>query len=553
MTTRRAVLVFAIMLCSAGVVIGQTEWAIHPDSPVIEPGPPGSWDDDKIRSGALHFDGSVYHLWYDGRDQAGVHADTGHATSSDGVEWTKDPTNPVLTRGAPGEWDDFWVYGTGVVHDGAQYHMWYNGFGSQTDIWQVGYATSPDGTVWTKHPDNPVLTPGPAGSWDSLLIGLGTVILDDGSYRMWYDGGDETARQVGYAESTDGVTWTKYPDPIVEVGTYPGAWDRGWVSWPYVVFDGTTYHMWYTGGHITSTYTHWSIGYAYSGDGIEWTKHGESFVLTGSEGLTQSGPVHFDGSTFHMWYSQRFNSDGMWRIMYATSDCCTSLDRQVIPAVAYAAGAEGSFYETTLDLNNAGVADAEVRFLWMPRGASNTDPFQSEPITVAAGESLRWANVLAEVFDLEPNAVGALAIKSTSEDLLAVARVANTPQEPGAGSFGQPLETIRTLDCTGQNEKRRLLFATEHSDTRYNVGCFNASDESAQVSFELYRSDGTLLGTESLDLMPWGNDQLNRIFDPYRPVTGYVDYWSDLPQGRIYCYGSLLDNVTSDPTTIPPR
>jgi hypothetical protein len=53
--------------------------------------------------------------------------------------------------------------------------------------------------------------------------------------------------------------------------------------------------------------------------------------------------------------------------------------------------------------------------------------------------------------------------------------------------------------------------------------------------------------------MPWGNDQLNRIFGPYQPVTGYIDFWSDLPTGSVFCYGSVLDNVTSDPTTIPPQ
>ena len=52
--------------------------------------------------------------------------------------------------------------------------------------------------------------------------------------------------------------------------------------------------------------------------------------------------------------------------------------------------------------------------------------------------------------------------------------------------------------------------------------------------------------------MPWSNDQLNRIFDPYHPVTGCVDFWTDIGGTHIYCYGSVLDNVTSDPTTIPP-
>jgi hypothetical protein len=226
--------------------------------------------------------------------------------------------------------------------------------------------------------------------------------------------------------------------------------------------------------------------------------------------------------------------------------------RFVVPAAAYAAGAEGSFYETDLDLSNAGVNDAEVRFLWLPRGESNGDPMTSEPVMVGAGQSVRYSNVLAEVFDLEPDAFGALRIDATSDDLRAVARIANTPQEPDAGSFGQAMTAIRPGDCTGRNERRRLLFGTENDDMRFNVGCVNASDMATRVSFELYGSDGTMLGAESMILLPWSNNQLDRIFDVYKPVTGHVEYLADMGGGKVYCYGSLLDNVTSDPTTIPP-
>jgi hypothetical protein len=101
--------------------------------------------------------------------------------------------------------------------------------------------------------------------------------------------------------------------------------------------------------------------------------------------------------------------------------------------------------------------------------------------------------------------------------------------------------------------RRRLLFGTEHDEMRFNVGCLNASDVAAKVSFELHSSDGALLGTDSMILFPWSNNQLDRIFDDYKPVTGYVDYWSAMAGGNVHCYGSLLDNVTSDPTTISPK
>jgi hypothetical protein len=552
---RKTVMMIWLCACLAapGAVLAQTEWTLHPDSPVIELGEPGSWDDRGQALGAVYFDGSLYHMWYEGWDAAGDHDDIGHATSPDGVTWTKDPANPVLERGAPGEWDDRLLFGLGVVYDGSQFHMWYAGYGNQTEIYQGGYATSPDGTVWTKHPDNPVLAPGPNGAWDDYWVYPHTVILEGGTYRMWYGGDNGVVEQIGYAESTDGVTWTKRPHPVLEVGKLPGAWDSEVVGNPYVISDGATYQMWYTGSDGSEN---GGIGYAVSSDGISWTKHAGNPVLSSSpQGFDFSTPVSFDGTTYNMWYTVHTYAGNTWRINYATSDCCAgdpAVDRQIIPATAYAAGAEGSFYETALDLNNASWTDAQYRFLWMPRGESNSDPVESELFTLDAGQSMRYANVLSEVFDLSPGAFGALAIESTSDGLHALARIANTPQEPDAGSFGQPLTAIRTVDCTGQGERRQLLFATEHAEMRFNVGCFNASDQPARVSFELYRSDGTPLGTDSLDLEPWGNDQINRIFEPYQPVTGFVEYWSDLATGSVYCYGSVLDNVTSDPTTIPP-
>ena len=54
-------------------------------------------------------------------------------------------------------------------------------------------------------------------------------------------------------------------------------------------------------------------------------------------------------------------------------------------------------------------------------------------------------------------------------------------------------------------------------------------------------------------LPPLSNKQLNRIFRHHAPVNGYVDVWTTTPGAAFTCYGSVLDNVTSDPTTILPR
>jgi len=544
-------LLVVVMMVIPGLVSAQTEWVDDPTDPVIGPPDPGAWDSaDRNPLAVINVD-STYHLFFNGGTGGSplfLGYDIGHATSSDGVIWEMDPANPVLTRGAEEEWDDETLWGLAVIHDESGFRMWYSG--GDGDVMRAGYATSPDGTTWAKHPGNPVIDVGPSGSFDDDGVNPEAVIFQGGRYRMWYMSAKKVGFpveydwRIGYAESTDGLSWTKHPTPVLEPGD-------GWESWlvygPTVLFDGMNYHLWFT-GHDRS---HIAIGYAASPDGLVWTRYAMNPVVDRPGAAGVDGPnVLFDtdNGSFEMWYRD-IDTETIHR---ASSACCSTVYSSIIPAAAYAAGAEGSFYETDVDLSNAATADVEYRFSWLPRGEDNSDPISSELFTLGAGMSVRYANVLAEVFDLEPDAFGALVIEASNLDLLAMARIANIAQDGSGGTFGQAVPAVPLDEFHGLRERRRLLFGTENAEMRFNVGCQNGSGTATRVNFELVGADGTLLGTESLILMPWSNDQLNRIFDQFHPITGCVDFWADIASTQIYCYGSVLDNVTSDPATIPP-
>ncbi len=544
MRVRWIAMCVGLALCAPGLSVAQTDWVIDPVEPVLEPGGPADWDAGNFYLRTVVKVDGIYHLFYGGHREGAAfleELDVGHATSTDGIVWQKDPANPVFTRGADGEWDDLSILHSAIIHDGSGFRMWYEGLGQTSDESSVGYATSPDGSVWTKHPGNPIIEPGTPGSFDAAGVGPESVIMRDGLYQMWYVASPTEATRVqdwtiGYAESADGLSWSRHSAPVLEPAS---AWESSWLGDPSVRFDGARYEMWYTGS------TH-ALGYAVSFDGVEWTRSFRNPVVAAS---SENPSVLFDDDAgmYVLWY--RDHDETVFR--RAVSDCCSTVYSSVIPAAAYAAGAEGSFYETTLELNNAGLLDAEYLFTWLPRGETNTEAAESERFTLAAGKDVRYQNVLADVFGLEPDSFGALLIEASSPDLLAMARIANTPLEKVAGTFGQFITAVTLDDFTGLGERRRLLFGTEHADMRFNVGCVNAAPAAAGVDLELFAADGTLLGTERLILMPWSNDQLNRIFDAYHPVTGYVDFWA-ASSGNIYCYGSLLDNVTSDPMTVPP-
>ena len=74
-----------------------------------------------------------------------------------------------------------------------------------------------------------------------------------------------------------------------------------------------------------------------------------------------------------------------------------------------------------------------------------------------------------------------------------------------------------------------------------------------RIRIELFDAAGESLATRNMTLAPWSNNQLNRIFRDFSPVNGYVDVWSETDGAMFYCYGSVLDNATSDPTTILPQ
>jgi hypothetical protein len=323
MKVKRVALMLSIVVCAAGVVSAQTIWKDYPGNPVIEPGGPGEWDCGGRLVGAVVLMGDTYHMWFWGVacENPDVNHGIGHATSDDGITWAMDLFNPVLDHGQPGEWDErFGFPSMAVIHDGTQYVMWYLGSSFVGSAGSVGRATSPDGTAWTKDvANNPVLVVGPPGAWDDYWVGPGAVVLEGDVYKMWFNGANGSFGQIGYAESPDGITWTKYAsNPVLRTGP-PGPWDA-WVFNPSVVLEGSTYHMWYSGNNRSGG--DWMLGYAFSGDGIHWWRYQDNPVIhmPGQDNLGL--PVIFDGSTWHGWFGDTWHAQ---RIFYVTSTCCAGV------------------------------------------------------------------------------------------------------------------------------------------------------------------------------------------------------------------------------------
>jgi hypothetical protein len=262
---------------------------------------------DYVGEASVIWDGVIFRMWYQGATELDLTNRIYYATSSDGVNWAFHEV--ALDRGVPGSWDSHSVGCPVVLFDGIGYKMWYIGVGEAPSVYgMVGYATSSDGITWIKYEANPVLVPGGNGGWDDYNIGDLTVMYNGTHYRMWYGGqpGRDTPLKTGAAISGDGVSWTKYPlNPVLVPGS--SEWENRHVSPGPVIMNGSHYLMWYNGQG-------WSwpgnrIGLAVSPDGFAWSKYEGNPVLdVGPSGSWDERTVSGDcvvakDSGLLMWYT----------------------------------------------------------------------------------------------------------------------------------------------------------------------------------------------------------------------------------------------------------
>jgi hypothetical protein len=254
------------------------QWIKYYSNPIFKVGPPGSWEEFAVDCFMIMFHENKYWLWYVGTP-VGAKCQIGLAWSPDGINWTRCTDNPVVRVGAAGAWDESILLCQHVLWDEAerQFKMWYVG-GNLAGKFGIGYATSPDGINWAKYAGNPVMIA--TDGWEGDLLEGHTVLKTPGGYSMWYGGLDlkSDVSYIGLATSTDGIHWTKHPNnPILSPAADTAAWDGYSADTPDVVVVDDVYQMYYRGWRKRGG-TSW-IGRATSRDGVNWEKDALNPVL----------------------------------------------------------------------------------------------------------------------------------------------------------------------------------------------------------------------------------------------------------------------------------
>ncbi|MBQ9880910.1 MAG: hypothetical protein IJM45_10815 [Clostridia bacterium] len=125
--------------------------------------------------------------------------------SEDGIDWTSPRT--TLGPDASSGWEDG-VNRNCVLRVGGVYKMWYTGQAHGNSY--IGYAESENGLDFSRVARSPVLSPEMPYEGESVMNPC--VLYENGVYRMWYSAGETFEPNVlCCAESSDGISWKRSP------------------------------------------------------------------------------------------------------------------------------------------------------------------------------------------------------------------------------------------------------------------------------------------------------------------------------------------------------
>ena len=271
-------------------------WLRAPENPILKPFPDNPLGESICMNPSVLIHNETCYLFYAADDC------NGKRTIRLATAPASDPTSLhdrgiMVENGKPGAFDAAWCVLPQIVEIGpGTWYMYYTGnqgFGEGLSAFSgMGMAVSHDLIHWEKYSDYPVVTPDDEpGIGKAAGIAGGSFLTDlepDGSMtiRLYYTvcpsmGNDvflDQQKRIHYAESPDGIHWTKRGcilerDPRQD-------YENIAVAGPVVRKEEHHYEMFYSA--IGTRWGFYSICYAESNDGFHWYRgeaYGENLQL----------------------------------------------------------------------------------------------------------------------------------------------------------------------------------------------------------------------------------------------------------------------------------
>lgn len=200
--------------------------------------------------------------------------------------------NPVFAGTDTTTWDRKIRERGYILFEDSIYRMWYTGYNNEDDERHLGYATSTDGLSWKRYSDKPV--------YDQSWVEDMCVIKTDSIYYMFAEGKDDIAHML---TSKNGITWNESGNIDIRK-TNGEPIDKGAYGTPTIWHENDIWYLFYERGDL-------GVWLATSKDMTVWTNVQDDPVLA-------LGPDAYDKYAVAM--NQVIKYDGKYYAYYHASD-----------------------------------------------------------------------------------------------------------------------------------------------------------------------------------------------------------------------------------------
>ena len=225
-------------------------------------------------------------------------------------------------------------------------------------------------------PENPVFAGTGVETWDKNLRERGFILYNEGLYKMWYTGYNDSIsdlRNLGYATSVDGIHWERHSKTTIV--------PKVWIEDMHVSKYSDRFYMLAEGkGDIAHLLT--------SSDGIEWSPQGNLTILKVNGEPIDEGPfgtptVWIENDKKYLFYER--NDLGIWLAVSEDFKTWTNVQDEPVLKMgpeSYDAGAVAAnqiikykekYYMYYHGSSNPDWMNTDVEALWTSNVAVSTD------------------------------------------------------------------------------------------------------------------------------------------------------------------------------------
>ncbi|MBI1974011.1 hypothetical protein HYS54_04310, partial [Candidatus Micrarchaeota archaeon] len=286
---RFSIFFFALALF-AGVAQATNFWAIQSQTGIVN-----SSSYLEVDEPVVLFNGSTYYAWFSAENSTGWEFRFTNSTNKQGFDLG-------MSTNIGNNSTHVMVFDPTVVLDGSTFHAWFvaeNGSEGNEIFYAASTADDANfGAVWSAPRRTNVFN-----NSSEISVSGPTVILDAGTWKMWYQAENTTDTMIKYATSADGLTWTQGGIALTNNSS------ELWIGDPFVFRDTyqnyQSYKMFYNEIDANDNI---SIIYANSTDGVAWTRQAWTNISSTSERLDVSSPsVLRNASSLEIWfYEEQF-------------------------------------------------------------------------------------------------------------------------------------------------------------------------------------------------------------------------------------------------------